>query len=417
MNDDVITLPEIEKTVAEIVEAVPVYDIHTHLYDPAFGDLLLWGVDELLTYHYLVAEVFRRAPLPYDRFWSMPKKARAEYIWEHLFLSHSPLSESCRGVLTTLQRLGVDTKEKDLDAIRKYFSGLDPAAYADRVFETANVEAVVMTNNPFDEEERAVWERGFSRDPRFKAALRLDPLLVEWPECVPRLREWGYPVSEDLSEETCGGILRFLGDWHEKTSPLYTAISLPPDFTYPDDGAATRIIDNCILPFCRERNLPFAMMIGVKKRVNPALRLAGDGVGKGKIESVENLCARHPGNKFLLTYLSRENQHEACIAARKFHNLMLFGCWWFLNNPSIIEEITRERIETLGTSFIPQHSDARVLDQLVYKWAHSREIIARVLAEKYADLVRAGWLLRRGEVERDVTNLFSRNFTGFLERK
>jgi hypothetical protein len=27
---------------------------------------------------------------------------------------------------------------------------------------------------------------------------------------------------------------------------------------------------------------------------------------------------------------------------------MPFGCWWFLNNPSLVEEITRERIEMLG---------------------------------------------------------------------
>ena len=34
--------------VADIVETTPVFDIHTHLYDPAFGGLLLWGIDELL---------------------------------------------------------------------------------------------------------------------------------------------------------------------------------------------------------------------------------------------------------------------------------------------------------------------------------------------------------------------------------
>ena len=45
--------------VEEIVASTPVYDIHTHLYDPAFGDLLLWGIDDLLVYHYLVAESFR----------------------------------------------------------------------------------------------------------------------------------------------------------------------------------------------------------------------------------------------------------------------------------------------------------------------------------------------------------------------
>ena len=41
----------------------------------------------------------------------------------------------------------------------------------------------------------------------------------------------------------------------------------------------------------------------------------------------------------------------------------LLGCWWFVNNPSLIDEITRMRMELLGTSFIPQHSDARILDQ------------------------------------------------------
>ena len=51
--------------------------------------------------------------------------------------------------------------------------------------------------------------------------------------------------------------------------------------------------------------------------------------------------------------LSRENQHELCVAARKFANLMPFGCWWFLNNPSIVSEITRERLELLGPTFIP----------------------------------------------------------------
>ena len=65
----------------------PVVDMHTHLYPPAFGTpdggtsgrndpkgLLLWGVDELVTYHYLVAEVYRVVPpsvLPYERFWQM----------------------------------------------------------------------------------------------------------------------------------------------------------------------------------------------------------------------------------------------------------------------------------------------------------------------------------------------------------
>jgi hypothetical protein len=126
------------------------------------------------------------------------------------------------------------------------------------------------------------------------------------------------------------------------------------------------------------------------------------------------MCNDFPNNRFLCTMLARENQHELAVAARKFGNLMIFGCWWFVNNPSLIEEITRMRVELLGVSFIPQHSDARVLDQLIYKWDHSREIIARVLVDKYVDLAATGWQASEDEVRRDVRRLFHDNFDKFL---
>ena len=87
-----------------------------------------------------------------------------------------------------------------------------------------------------------------------------------------------------------------------------------------------------------------------------------------------------------------------------------------MNNPSLVEEITRERLELLGTSFIPQHSDARVLDQLLYKWPHSRSVIARVLIDKYADLARTGWLLTEAIIRRDVKKLFIDNFHEWISQ-
>jgi len=151
-------------------------------------------------------------------------------------------------------------------------------------------------------------------------------------------------------------------------------------------------------------------------RVNPALGDAGDMVGKSDVQAVVRLCAGFPQNKFLCTMLARENQHEMCVAARKFGNLMLFGCWWFLNNPSLIEELTRMRIELLGTSMIPQHSDSRVLDQLVYKWSHSRAIIGKVLVDKYADTIATGWALSEDDVKLDVERMLKGNFLEFLKR-
>ena len=62
------------------------------------------------------------------------------------------------------------------------------------------------------------------------------------------------------------------------------------------------------------------------------------------------------------------------------------------------------RFELLGTSFIPQHSDARVLDQLIYKWKHSKKIIGKVLTEKYEDLYDSGWKVDEETIKRDVKN-------------
>ena len=186
---------------------------------------------------------------------------------------------------------------------------------------------------------------------------------------------------------------------------MYIAASFEDDFRMDDGSDRAKLIKECVIPVAKELDLPFAMMIGVKRQVNPQLRLAGDGVGKADIDVVADLARDYPDVRFLVTMLSRENQHELCITARKFKNLTIFGCWWFLNNPSIIWEMTTERIETLGLSMIPQHSDARVLDQLIYKWDHSRKIIGDVLTEKYCDLAQAGWVISESDIKRDTERI------------
>ena len=120
--------------------------------------------------------------------------------------------------------------------------------------------------------------------------------------------------------------------------------------------------------------------------------------------------------KFLVTVLSRENQHELCVLARKFGNLHVYGCWWFCNNPSIIDATTRMRLEMLGTAFTCQHSDARVLEQLLYKWKHSRKAVAPALAAQYRRLLDAGWELTEADVTRDLDLLFGGAYEAFLAK-
>jgi len=405
---------EIVRLVRSAVEETRITDIHTHLYSPGFGGLLLWGIDELLTYHYLVAEARRWLDIPDDEFWRLDKRKQADLVWQTLFVEHSPLSEACRGVLTTLRGLGLDVASRNLAEYRAFFERQELEEYVGRVFDLVGLDCTVMTNDPFDDLERPVWLSGLKRDPRFRAALRLDALLNAWETAAPRLRSWRFEVADDFRGRTPAEVRRFLSEWIEKMGALYMAVSLPPTFAFPEASARGRLIEECVLPVAAKKAVPLALMVGVKRGVNPALRLAGDGAGRADVEAVENLCRRFPDNRFLVTMLSRENQHELCVAARKFRNLMVFGCWWFLNSPSLIRETTRMRLELLGGSVIPQHSDSRVLEQVIYKWAHGRTTIGEVLIEKYSDLAAAGWTVSEGEIRRDIAGLFGGNFWSFL---
>ena len=397
-----------QATVASVFAGVPVTDIHTHLFDPAMGSLLPWGIDELLTYHYLVAEVLRARPdVAPRKFWAMPKAAQADLVWQELFVKRTPVSEACRGVLTVLQMLGLDTNAGSLTNIRDYFTAQTIYDHVAQVFKLAGVDYVYMTNDPLDQAERLIWEKGFERDARFRAALRLDSALKNWPGSVDQLKSQGYAVDASLTGQTLREVRRYLNDWCAKMKAGYMAIGLPPDFVYPDATySLTNLMVKTVIPVARERGIPVALMIGARTAVNPELGVAGDSVGLADVGMLENLVRDFGDVTFLVTMLARENMHGLCVAARKFRNIVPFGCWWFLNNPSLIREITAMRLEMLGLSFIPQHSDCRILDQLIYKWQHSRAVIGAVLAAKYDDLARTGRSVTASTIQDDLTALF-----------
>ena len=401
---------ELRRRVEETVNTTPVVDVHTHLLPSTFGQLSLFGIDDLLTYHYLVAELFRSTDLGHEYFWKMSKTDRADLIWRTLFVENTPLSEAARGVVTVLDTFGLNPNATELAEARDFFDSRNLAEHIDRVFKVARVDSVVMTNDPFSTQEAAVWESDATTDPRFHAALRMDRLVNEWQSAVAKIASLGYHIDKHRSNSTTTQVRRFLDKWIDCMNPVYMAVSLSAEFKFPAGEDRDWVLKDVVLPCAREHELPVALMIGVRREVNPALQAAGDGLGRADVRAVEGLCEEYPDVRFLASFLSRENQHELCVAAQKFNNLMPFGCWWFLNNPSIVAEITHERLELLGTSFIPQHSDARILEQLIYKWSHARVVIAECLCTAYERLLASGRPVSRREIERDVTRLFSGNF-------
>jgi len=405
--DDI--LAAVEKELA----ATPFIDIHTHLFMPSLGELGLWGIDQLITYHYLEAELFRSSSLTPEQYWRLSTRQKADLIWRTLFMENAPVSEATRGVVAVLHAFGLPTNSSDLTEAREFFAAQELRSHIRRVFNLSGVSEVVMTNDPLDPEEAPIWQKGAEADDQFHPVLRLDRILNRWSEHWRVLESQGYAVDAAATGQSIAEVRRFLAVWCARMRPVYMAVSLPDTFQYPEESIRGRLLAEAVLPACREVGVPLSLMIGVRYQVNPALRLAGDGAGKADLRALEHICAQHPGNRFLVSVLSRENQHELCVYARKFANMMPFGCWWFLNNPSIVEEITCERLEMLGTSFIPQHSDARVLEQVIYKWRNTRRTLAPILANKYRLLAEDGRPVTRTDIQRDITRLFRGNFEAF----
>jgi len=166
----------LEAAVAEVLAGTQVIDIHTHLFAPGFRGLGLWGIDHLLTYHYLEAELFRFSPIRPEHYWALDIAQRADLIWKTLFVENAPISEATRGVVAVLHELGLDTSARTLEPYRAYFREQNLPDHITRVFRLAGIESVVMTNDPLDPEESPLWD-SVTPDARFHASLRLDRLL------------------------------------------------------------------------------------------------------------------------------------------------------------------------------------------------------------------------------------------------
>src|SRR2546422_5696957 len=134
---------QLKREVAEVVKTTPVIDVHTHLLAPQFGELSLFGIDELLTYHYLIVETFRSSEIKPEQFWRMDTVEQADLVWKTLFVENTPLSEATRGVATVLTALGLDAAAADLSEARAYFRSRNLSEHVEPVLYLARVTVVV----------------------------------------------------------------------------------------------------------------------------------------------------------------------------------------------------------------------------------------------------------------------------------
>mmetsp|Transcript_58313 Transcript_58313/g.103599 ORF Transcript_58313/g.103599 Transcript_58313/m.103599 type:complete len:949 (+) Transcript_58313:80-2926(+) len=427
----------LEEAVKQEVEAAEAIDVHTHLFPASHGETLMeYGIDAMLTYHYLVSEYLAKSSESPQDFFRYSRSRQAEHVWEGLFVKASPLSEPCRGVLTTLMALGLkeELARRDLAAIRQWYKGQDAEMFNEKMMRLARLRYVVTSHDPFDEAQLDSCLKPPQSIPRYRSALALDQLIEgNWPAVCAALKATGKPA-------TLRAVKALVLECVMVMKPGFVTASTSEGFSYsnitegrkvPDEywdhnlsdtfmdlkPTAEQVLDNVVLPICEEYSLPLSLRMGTRRAVQPALKLAGDGVGTANLQSLGSLCEKNQQIKFMFTVLSRNDQHEAAVLASKFRNLHVWGSWWYCNYTSVVSEVTSLRLEMLGTNFTFQTSSARVHDQLIYKWIHARSTLEKILLGKYRELASTGWAVSRGDIRRDVQSLLGGAFEEFLAKK
>eukprot|EP00501_MAST-03F_sp_TOSAG23-6_P000392 GSMAST32.ASY1.ANO1.404.1 assembled CDS len=301
----VVSSENVESIVHNVVNNTQVVDLHTHLFPFTHDDLFVYGIDELLTYHYLIAEFFAVASneISTEVFFSLTKQKQADLIWYKLFIQRSPISEACLGVLTVLKKLGLDTfiVNRDLQGIRSWYAKFSPEEFESLVFTKAKVRYAVMTNIPFDPVEAKHWMNNkkvssyyvrFILFYFFFSALRVDALLSAngWDTVSKSLVAAGFPASIEGARE-------YLRSWIKRMNVFFFEIFflkfffLKFFFQYP--SPQTLLVD-VIIYVAREQNLAVAMKIGADRCVNPCLHTAGDGVEVADLSIIKYFCQNFP---------------------------------------------------------------------------------------------------------------------------
>ena len=397
-----LTIDNISTQLFKSISSTPIFDLHTHLFPPTHKSYFLLGFKNLLNYHYLIAELLTATNIDASTFYSYNDDEKASLVWSELFVKRTPVSEACAGVLTILKELNIEINNNDFSLISDQY---DKKIKSDKkILELSNVSSLVMTNNPFDLDEWSLFENNDWDKKIYFASLRLDDLILNYEESLKKAKDQTSVREED-------SIITYLEKCYLQSNPVYAAVSLNTDTfnTLFDDSTWTSILE-----WLQRKKLPLSLMLGVKRAVNINFGLAGDGIGDINLKELSNLCNNFPKNNFLVTCLSLNDQHELTVLARKHPNLRIFGFWWFMNQPTIIKQILKMRIDMLGFSFIPQHSDARVSDQLIYKWNHFKKILHPILLEYYQDLINKNFPVLESIVQRDIQSLFSGNAKNFL---
>jgi glucuronate isomerase len=377
---------------------IPLIDPHSHI-NPLAPTAR--GLEDILGYHYYT------------------ELAHSAGMDKAVLAPHLPPRERVRTILTYLEQCDNTAQYSWLLSIARAFLGFEgsrvTAADSDRLFDQAarvcsqptwekqvlagtNLEAIFLTNEFDDPLE------GFDRQ-LYVPCLRIDTLVFELhcPEVRQRLaRVTGVEVGDAASLRRA---LSALFEHFCRHGARACAISLPPHFTpapepleaidvtssdVQDQEKCSRAVFWALAECCRERRLPFDLMIGVNRAVYRQGVYQGQDLfdQRTSLRQFAELFNAFPEVPFCVSVLSQSQSQELVSYSWIFPNVITSGHWWYSNIPAYIEQDCRARCQAVPkTKQIGYYSDAYKLEFVLPKYNMYRRILARLLAD---ELVRPG---------------------------
>lgn len=387
-NKNYILGSQIKFYIEKFVNSTPIFDIHTHLFPSKFKKYYNVGLIKLLNYHYLKAELFSLGNIKIKNFNNLDDNKKAKIIWNNLFLNRYPISTATQGVLRILKIYGVEDVNQKFDKILKITN--ENQLSEEDIFKITNINQIVMTNNPFNSEEKKILN--LNKDSKYLPSIRIDDLFMKPKSKNEYLNSWYLSGQEKIKKA-----IKEIKVIIQTSKPSYFSLSTENFKEFENE-----FFFKNFLSLLKETKTPMMLLIGVKRGVNKLYNDAGDGIGTMNLDHLEKILSNFPRNKFLVSCLDYRDQFKLSVLARKFQNLKIVGFWWFNNNESIIENLLKQRFELLGDNFIVQHSDARIIDQLVYKWLDFKSIYIKVMVEKYQKLLSLGYKIKATDLERKI---------------
>ncbi|HQH27218.1 MAG TPA: hypothetical protein PLP17_07465, partial [Oligoflexia bacterium] len=209
-------------------------------------------------------------------------------------------------------------------------------------------------------------------------------------------------------ERTVSAARKLLEFWIDRLPNVkYVALSLP-GFTRLADRTSriTQCLEDVMVPVAAERHLPIFLMPFVRRGLNPSFGNAGDCVQRGDIDDLIDFMGRHPEAVFAVTPLDGNDNYPLAFATRALPNVRVWGHWWGNLNPCLIEQQLKMRLEMNGYVHFGVNSDARIRDQLLFKWPHYFRVLKRVIVRRCLDIVElSGWPVTVESIRQSIVRL------------